>query len=222
MSGSRHLVDRAEVWLGVHDASIMLGVSPATLRRWSAAGKVQAFTTPGGHRRYAWSMIQQLLHQPPGGLSLSALGESRERLARTVERHVSTVCRDIAWLQTADEETRCLLALSGRAMVDGLLGYVDAHSPDERDAAIRPAVEAAALHGRVTAAHHGDLGETVAALHHFRGLLVGELSELACRHRLEISQTTRLLARTDDGVDRLVVALVGSHAAVTEAAEAVG
>lgn len=53
----------AETWLSVHDASLMLGVSSATLRRWSAAGEVEAFTTPGGHRRYALSTLKALL--PP-------------------------------------------------------------------------------------------------------------------------------------------------------------
>ena len=50
----------SEVWLSVHDASAMLGVSPATLRRWSVAGEIEAFTTPGGHRRFALSL--SLIH----------------------------------------------------------------------------------------------------------------------------------------------------------------
>ena len=51
-----------EEWLTVQDACALIGVSPATLRRWSAAGDVEAFTTPGGHRRFARSTI--LGHQP--------------------------------------------------------------------------------------------------------------------------------------------------------------
>lgn len=50
----------AEVWLSVHDAAAMLGVSSATLRRWCAHGDIEAFTTPGGHRRYALSAIRAL------------------------------------------------------------------------------------------------------------------------------------------------------------------
>ena len=34
---------QTEIWLTVHDASAMLGVSPATLRRWSVNGEVEAF-----------------------------------------------------------------------------------------------------------------------------------------------------------------------------------
>jgi excisionase family DNA binding protein len=48
-------------WLSVHEASALVGVSPATLRRWSDAGEIVAFTTPGGHRRFARSAILAML-----------------------------------------------------------------------------------------------------------------------------------------------------------------
>lgn len=50
-----------EEWLTVHEACELIGVSPATLRRWSSAGRVNAFVTPGGHRRFARSTILSLL-----------------------------------------------------------------------------------------------------------------------------------------------------------------
>ena len=40
-------------WLSINEACRMLGVDQSTLRRWSDAGKVPVFRTPGGHRRYA-------------------------------------------------------------------------------------------------------------------------------------------------------------------------
>lgn len=214
MSGPRHHLDNAEVWLGVHDASAMLGVSPATLRRWSAAGKVAAFTTPGGHRRFARSMIEQLLPQPiTVDATASSLGESSDRMARIVRRHVGAACRGISWLDGIDEETRYALVVGGRTMIEGLLGYVDGNAPREREAAIRPAIEAAALHGRIAARHDGDLGETVGAFHRFRGFLVDDLADLACRRGLPTPEATRILGRANDGVDRLIVALVAAHAA---------
>jgi hypothetical protein len=216
-----HVLDDAEVWLSVHDASAMLGVSSATLRRWSAAGKVAAFTTPGGHRRYARSMILQLLPQPVRpDTTVSDLGESSERVTRIIARDVPAAWPGISWLEAADENTRRTLAVEGRAMVDGLLGYVDGHDRPEREDAIRPAIEAAAMHGRLAARHHGDLGETVAAFHRFRGLLVDDLAELACRRGLATQEATRILARANDGVDRLIVALVGAHADAGEAVRA--
>jgi excisionase family DNA binding protein len=39
-------------WLSVGPASRLLGVDPDTLRRWADDGRVEAYTTPGGHRRF--------------------------------------------------------------------------------------------------------------------------------------------------------------------------
>jgi hypothetical protein len=45
------------------------------------------------------------------------------------------------------------------------------------------------------------------------------LGELACRHGLSTAATTRMLARANDAVDRLVLALIRAHAEASEARE---
>ena len=39
-------------WLTLGQAAKYLGVAQSTIRRWSDEGRVSAFYTPGGHRRY--------------------------------------------------------------------------------------------------------------------------------------------------------------------------
>ena len=46
--------------LGVAEASRLLGVKPATLGRWIHNGRIGAFVTPGGHRRYCVSELLRL------------------------------------------------------------------------------------------------------------------------------------------------------------------
>lgn len=48
-------------WLSIQEACVKLGVDQSTLRRWSDAGKVPVFRTPGGHRRYAESDLRTLV-----------------------------------------------------------------------------------------------------------------------------------------------------------------
>jgi glutamyl-tRNA reductase len=55
-----------EEWLTLHEACSLVGVSPATLRRWSDNGDISSFTTPGGHRRFAKSALLDLLRTPCG------------------------------------------------------------------------------------------------------------------------------------------------------------
>jgi len=209
-----HVVEDHEVWLGVQEASDMLGVSPATLRRWSAAGKVRAFTTPGGHRRYAETTIRQLLGRAAGtDASGSAWGESVDRAAWLLHEQLAPVCGGLSWIQQTTPDERQILGLAGRSMVHGLLGYVDGRSDPECEAAIRPAIEAAAVHGRIAARHHGDLGQTLETFHRIRGAVVDDLAARACLAGLDTPRATRLMARANDGVDRLIVALVDAHAA---------
>ena len=40
-------------WLRVADVAEMLGVSVNTVRRWTDAGRIVAYRSPGGHRRYS-------------------------------------------------------------------------------------------------------------------------------------------------------------------------
>jgi excisionase family DNA binding protein len=46
--------------LTLSDAAAILGVHPATLRRWADQGDVLVMVTPGGHRRFPRSEIERL------------------------------------------------------------------------------------------------------------------------------------------------------------------
>ena len=39
-------------WLTLGQAAKFLGVAQSTIRKWSDQGRVRAFYTPGGHRRF--------------------------------------------------------------------------------------------------------------------------------------------------------------------------
>src|SRR3954462_8400809 len=49
--GGRRGAETAD-WLTLGQAAKYLGVAQSTIRKWSDLGRVPAFYTPGGHRRY--------------------------------------------------------------------------------------------------------------------------------------------------------------------------
>lgn len=46
-------------WFTVGEAAKFIGVSEPTLRKWTDAGKIAVFRTPGGHRRYLRAELEQ-------------------------------------------------------------------------------------------------------------------------------------------------------------------
>jgi excisionase family DNA binding protein len=54
-------------WLTLGQAAKYLGVAQSTIRKWSDQGRVPAFYTPGGHRRYRRSDLDQFLDRSGPG-----------------------------------------------------------------------------------------------------------------------------------------------------------
>ena len=54
-------------WLTLGQAAKYLGVAQSTIRKWSDGGRLLAFYTPGGHRRYRRSDLDTFLAQSGGG-----------------------------------------------------------------------------------------------------------------------------------------------------------
>ena len=54
-------------WLTLGQATKYLGVAQSTMRKWSDLGRVSAFYTPGGHRRYRRSDLDQFLDRSGPG-----------------------------------------------------------------------------------------------------------------------------------------------------------
>jgi len=54
-------------WLTLGQAAKYLGVAQSTIRKWSDGGRLLAFYTPGGHRRYRRSDLDAFLAQSGGG-----------------------------------------------------------------------------------------------------------------------------------------------------------
>jgi excisionase family DNA binding protein len=61
-------------WLTLGQAAKFLGVAQSTIRKWSDQGRVPAFYTPGGHRRYRRRDLEAFLDRSgPGGATTGPL-----------------------------------------------------------------------------------------------------------------------------------------------------
>lgn len=189
----------------------MLGITPATLRRWADHGDVAAFVTPGGHRRFARAAIEALVPQSSARRPLTGLGDSATRVARMYRRS-SPLGRPAATGHgTLSESDRAEFRDRGRRLLMLLLDHVGEERRPRSGAKLGEAVAAASEYGRRAASLGASLSETVEAFVRFRGAFTGELAAIARRRRLDTQEATALLVEADGAVDRLLVALMNGH-----------
>src|SRR5918997_4911631 len=66
-SGERRAPSSEPDWLTLGQAAKYLGVAQSTIRKWSDLGRVPAFYTPGGHRRYRRADLDAFLERSGRG-----------------------------------------------------------------------------------------------------------------------------------------------------------
>ncbi len=76
-------------WLTLGQAAKYLGIAQSTIRKWSDQGRLHAFYTPGGHRRYRRGDLDDFLQQSAqpagaGGTASILIVDDDERLREFV------------------------------------------------------------------------------------------------------------------------------------------
>lgn len=207
----------ARAWLSIQEASDLIGVSPATLRRWTESGDVEAFVTPGGHRRFARSSILGLL---PSGVKprrrLQDLGETPDRIVRQYRREMTNRIVPGKWGHDLDDAEREPYREHGRRILAGVLGFLDAPTPDESEASLVGALEASASYGALARDHDMDIDVLTDTFLRFRLPFLHELGRIARRRRLATDEAMDLILAASRVFDRLLLALLQGHHAATQ------
>lgn len=196
-------------WIGLREASRLLGVSPTTLRRWSDDGIVQTFTTPGGHRRFDARSIRRLLPGTASRVTLEGLGETPERMTRAY-RHAND--RDpLPWVGALGDEQRQAFREHGQGVARELLALLDATTASDRAAHLAAASMAAAQYGVAAAAAGLPPSATVKTFLRFRRPFITEISAVARRRGLDTTAAVDLIGRASDAMDEILVAIMRAY-----------
>jgi hypothetical protein len=202
----------ATEWVALGEASRMLGIAPATLRRWSDAGRVGVFTTPGGHRRYRRAAVERLVpgdhHERP---SLVRSGMTSSRVVRAYREVARVAVREVPWLIRLDDTQRDWFRRHGHRLTSALLGYLDAHEPIVTEHQLAEAIAEAAAFGRVAAGLDLTLSQAVEAFLQFRRPFLRQLTLVARQRGFDTEATVELLEAAGDVMDRLLVAAMTAH-----------
>lgn len=197
----------AHDWLSLGPASRLLGVDPDTLRRWATDRRVEVFTTPGGHRRFARRSLERLVAtRRRRRMPLASLGATPERVTRAYRRsYASERGSSDAAVETADRDA---FRRDGRLLVEALLAHLDARGQAARAAAERDAEALTDELARRLSAAGTSVAEAVALFVAARRPFLAELGAIGRRRSLD---TARLSAAYEDAsalLDRLLLRLV--------------
>ena len=202
-------------WLSLGPASRLVGVDPDTLRRWADEGRVEAYVTPGGHRRFDRRAMEALVASRRSGTRpLASLGASPERLTRAYQRRYAREAAAVP-ASAGAEAVRERYRADGRRLVEALVAHLDA---DPRDAVERERseTEAAVLVDDLAVRLAGSgtsLTEAVGLFVAARRPFLAELSGLGRRRALDASRLAALFEQATGLLDRLLVRFVETYLA---------
>ena len=206
---------RQSAWLSLGPASRLLGVDPDTLRRWADDGRIEAYTTPGGHRRFERRALERLAAtRRPGRRLLASLGATPERLSRAYRRSYDApdgVAREVPLIPADREAYR----QDGRRLVEALVGHLDADPHDEL-ARARAEADACALVddlARRLAVGGTSLTESVGLFIAARRPFLAELAAIGRRRALDPARLATLYEDASGLLDRLLLRLIATHQA---------
>lgn len=212
MSDAAHGSERD--WLALGPASRLLGVDPDTLRRWADDGRVEAYLTPGGHRRFDRGALERMLatRRSGGHTPMTSLGATPERLSRAYRRSYASprsAMKSVAMRQPDRDGFRD----EGRRLVEALLAYLDARQPAERKRAEEEAGARTEDVARRLAAGGTPLQEAVAQFVAARRPFLTELGALAARRSMDAATLSTVYQHASDLLDRMLLRLVAAWSA---------
>lgn len=216
MSDSAMVDTREGHWLSLGPASRLLGIDPDTLRRWADEGRVEAWTTPGGHRRFDRRALERLASDRRRGTGrpLASMGASPERLHRVYRRHYAAdAAARPPTVAPRDDVERAAYRQDGRRLIAALTEFLDSDAGDKvtRD---RLEGEARAIVDDQAARLAGagsSLTEAVSLFVAARGPFLAELAGLGRSRSLDPTRLAALYGDASAILDRLLLRFIDTH-----------
>lgn len=200
-------------WLPLGAASRLVGVGPDTLRRWADAGKVQSYTTPGGHRRFLRSSLETMINAPRRHrYEVGRLSDATQSMAGELHRRVQrSGYAGQPWQARLTAEQRTDFRRWGQRTFALVVEYVAASGRAERDLLLAEAEKMGALYGAEAGKAGLSLAETVEAFLFFRAPVLETIATQLRRRSVEVSHITEAFREANAAIDGVLLALVGSH-----------
>ena len=198
-----------EGFLNISEASRVLGVSEAALRQWTDEGKIKAFVTPGGHRRYLRADLKKFLSAHPRMLGVKDLVSEIEE---TVALHREIARKSLSsapWYNKLSRESQDHFSELGRRLLSIINKYIT--EPSKREATMHLARQVGQDMGETLTIHGLPLVDSVEAFLMHREPIVNATTSLLKRRDAFTGRVVDAIPLVINVMDETLVALVAAH-----------
>lgn len=163
-------------WVGLGEAAEILGVHPTTVRAWADKGDLPSRRTPGGHRRFRRSDLEQW-ERAPASEPAEAQVMVQSALGRTRMQVGGGQLADLPWYQGIDDDARQFHRSMGRELLTQLNRYLT--DPEQQASALAEVQRIGGQYGQVAFQQNLTLAQAVQAFFFFRDVLIDSVIQLA-------------------------------------------
>jgi excisionase family DNA binding protein len=194
-------------WLPLRHAAARLNVHPTTLRRWADNGDIPFLLTPGGHRRFAVTDIEEFASSRSQRRALVPVEQVWAEKAMTRTRRVLAKSEPEEWFANMTENHRAKHRQLGRQLMGLTLQYIS--SEEENGHLLEQARDVGHEYGRISIEISMPLTDALHAAIFFRDELIEVALQLPGSTQIRPEDNLRLMRR----INRLLNVV---HLAVAE------
>lgn len=195
--------------VSIRDASRILGVNEATLRQWTDEGKLKAFVTPGGHRRYFKSELSKFTRSSQRALGIKDLAVEVEDTSRQHQQIARHFMDSHPELKQGDVGEQKHMAEMGRRILELIVKYIS--EPAKRTDTISSARKVGAGFG-ITLAEMGlPLTDSVQEFLSHRDPIIRAAVHLIGKRKLVKSSIVEAIPLANRFIDETLVSMIAAH-----------
>ena len=198
-----------EPLVGISEASHILGVSEAALRQWTDEGKIKAFITPGGHRRYSKADLKKFMASNKKALGIKDLVAELEDTVQLHREIARTSLSTTSWYDKLNEEAQKHLAHLGRSLLNLIIRYIA--EPSKREETIKLAHDVGRCFGETLAQLGLPLTDSVEAFVLHRNPIMNAVTHLMSKRETVTGRVVESIPLVARVMDEALVSLVSAH-----------
>jgi excisionase family DNA binding protein len=195
--------------ISISEASQILGVNEATLRQWTDEGKLSAFITPGGHRRYSKSDLKKLTRPGQRVLGIRDLvSELEDTTPRHREIARSFLDSPLQAVKPCEEHQRQLAEL-GRNLLTLTARYIS--EPSRREESLDAARDTGRGFGHLLAEMGMPLTVSAEAFLTHRELIMQAAANIMGKREAVGGRIAEAIPLANHLIDETLIAMIGAH-----------